>query len=37
MAGGFFNRKNRRTITIIIAVLLVLALVVPMVLEFVMI
>lgn len=34
MAGGFFNRKNRRTLTIIIALLLVLAMVVPIVLEF---
>ncbi len=34
MAGGFFNRKNRRIITIIISVILVLAMVVPVVLEF---
>ena len=34
MAGGFYNRKNRRTLTIIIALLLVLAMVVPIVLEF---
>ncbi len=34
MAGGFFNRKNRRIITIIISVILVLAMVAPMVLEF---
>ena len=34
MAGGFFNRKNRRVLTIIIALLLVLAMVVPVVLEF---
>lgn len=36
MAGGFFNRKNRRIITIIIAVILVLAMVAPMILEFLM-
>lgn len=34
MAGGFFNRKNRRILTIIIALILVLAMVVPVVLEF---
>jgi hypothetical protein len=36
MAGGFFNHKNRRIMTIIIAVILVLAMVVPMLLEFLM-
>lgn len=36
MAGGMWDPKKRRVFTIIIAVILVLAMVVPMVLELVM-
>lgn len=36
MAGGMFDPKKRRIITAVIAVLLVLAMVVPMVLSLIM-
>lgn len=33
MAGGMFNPKNRKIITAVIAIILVLAMVIPMILS----